>query len=232
MQKIKLTWYGRCCFLIEINGKKILTDPHDSFDGVEMGKVDADYTIISSTWHDHGHIGASPKSIILSYPGETKIDDMIITGIKTKERRGTENIIFNIKTKDYSITNFADLGDEKSMENLSTEDLKIIASTNIAFVRPNPLNPDSEISCGELALKYCNPKILIPHHYYPTEFLKRTPELDKASLCLDWVENMLGRLDYKKENIDGYELEMDINDFNEKTTLLFSDIHSQVVYER
>jgi hypothetical protein len=138
-------------------------------------------------------------------------------------------MIFNIKFGDYSITNFADLGDLESIENLSEEDLEIIKSTNIVFARPNPIAVDSEISCGEMALKYCDPKILIPHHYYPIEFLKRTPELDKASLFLDWVENMLGRLDYKKENISGYEFEFDINDFDEKTALLFDDLHPQVI---
>jgi len=231
MQKIKLTWYGRCCFLIEINDKRILIDPHDSFDGVNIGFIDSDYTLISSTWHDHGHIGASPNSIIISESGEIKIDDITITGVETKESRGTKNVIYNIKFDNFSITNFADLGDPKSLENLTQGNKKVLRSTNIAFVRPNQILHEPEVTSGELALRYCDPKIIIPHHFYPAKFIERAKAPKKILDYLPQVENMIEKLSYKKQQLNGYEAEIKLEAYHEKTAILFSDIHSQVTYK-
>jgi hypothetical protein len=228
MNKVKLTWYGRCCFLIEINGKKFLTDPHDSFDGVDMGQVEADYTLSSSSWHDHGHIGAAPKSIVITEPGVTQIDDITITGISTKETRGTKNVIFNIKSSNFSISNFADLGNLESMQQLSSEDLEIINSTNVAMIRPNPTTLEFDFSCGELALQFCQPKIIIPHHFYPEKFSSRVKA--PTGDYLVWVDKMIEKLAYKKQIINGYSMELDLDDYSEKTALLFDDIHPQVIY--
>lgn len=230
MSKVKLTWYGRCCFLIEINGKKFLTDPHDSFDGVDMGQVEADYTLSSSSWHDHGHIGAAPKSIIITEPGVMQIDDITITGIATKETRGTKNVIFNIKVGNFSISNFADLGNSESMQQLSPEELEIINSTNVAMIRPNPITLESDFSCGELALQFCQPKIIIPHHFYPEKFVSRVNAPSNMLDYLPLVDEMIEKLAYKKQIIDGYSFEINLDDYSEKTALLFGDVHPQVKY--
>lgn len=233
--KISLTWYGRCCFLIKVNNKKILIDPHDDFDNIEMGKVDADYTLISSTWHDHGHIGASPKAIIFSEPGIYKIDKNItITGIETKETRGTKNIIFNIKAGEYSITNFADFGDPKSIKGLNPENKKILALTNIAFVRPHQILHEKNTTSGELALRTCDPKIIIPHHYYPASFAqKRKPQLKRNMLkFVDQVANMIKKFEYKKILVKSHKKQLDISAFKEKSAIVFEKMHPQVVYTR
>ncbi|MBO05591.1 MAG: hypothetical protein CMI58_00870 [Parcubacteria group bacterium] len=233
MQKIKLTWYGRCCFLIEINNKKILIDPHDQFDDVYMGIVDADHVLISSVAHDHGHIAASPNSLTHHEVGSEILESNIeIAGIMTKESRGTSNLIYNIKIDNFSITCFADLGDPQSLENLSQKDKKVLQSTNIAFVRPNQILHEPKVTSGELALRYCDPKIIIPYHFYPAKFIKRNEGLKKALLYLVWVDNMIEKLSYKKQRLDGCEVEIDIDDYDNKTAILFSDIHPQVVYKK
>lgn len=233
MQKIKLTWYGRCCFLIEINNKKILIDPHDQFDGVYMGLVDADHTLISSIAHDHGHIAASPQSLPHHEVGTELLGENIeITGIMTKESRGTSNLIYNIKADNFSITCFADLGDPHSLKKLSQEDKKVLQSTNIAFIRPNQILHKPDVTSGELALKYCEPQIIIPYHFYPIKFIERTKELKKASPYLTRVENMIEKLSYKKQQLDGYETKISFDDYDTKTAILFSDIHPQVVYKK
>jgi hypothetical protein len=231
MQKIKLTWYGRCCFLIEINDRKILIDPHDQFDGVYMGLVEADHTLISSVAHDHGHIAASPQSLTHHEVGSELLEgDIKVTGIMTKESRGTSNLIYNIKVDNVSITCFADLGDPQSIENLSREDKEVIASTNIAFIRPNQILHEPDVSSGELALRYCDPQIIIPYHFYPAKFIERTRELKKASVYLTWVENMIEKLSYKKQQHEGCEAEINLDEYDTKTAILFSDIHPQVTY--
>ena len=232
MKKLKLTWYGRCCFLIEVNDKKILIDPHDQFDGVSMGVVDADYTLISSVAHDHGNIAASPHSQTYHEVGPQSLkNDIKITGIMTKEYRGTNNLIYNIKTDNLSITNFADLGDLKSLENLSQEEREILESTDIAFLRPNKISDDTEATSGDLALKTCEPQIIIPHHFYPKKFIDKEGELKKMSPYLKWTENMVEKLAYKRQQIDSYSTEIDLDEFKEKTAILFSDIHPQVSYK-
>ncbi len=83
--QFKLTWYGRCCFLIEALDKKILYDPYDSYCNVDIGRIEADILISSSTWHDHGHIGASPKAFVITYPGKYEKDGFIITILRKKK---------------------------------------------------------------------------------------------------------------------------------------------------
>ncbi len=47
---MKITKYGHCCLLIEINGKRVLTDPGEFSDGYES-LTDIDVIVIS---HEHG----------------------------------------------------------------------------------------------------------------------------------------------------------------------------------
>ncbi len=233
MEKIKLTWYGRCCFLIGIKDTKILIDPHDQFDGVYMGTVDANHTLISSVAHDHGHIGASPYSLTHHEIGSKTLEGNIkITGIMTKESRETSNLVYNLQADNFSITCFADLGDPQALENLPQEDKKILRSTNIAFIRPNQILHEFEVISGELALRYCDPQIIIPYHFYPAKFIERNEGLKKALPYLTWTESMIEKLTYKKKQIDGYEVEINLDDYNSKTAILFSDIHPQVVYKK
>jgi len=227
--KIKLTWYGRCCFLIEINGVKILTDPHDTFDGVDMGQVKADYLLSSSSWHDHGHIGASPHSIVRTEPGEYKIGNGItIVGIETKEERGSKNVIFNINANGFSITNFADWGRPTDFKNLTANEKKIIKSTNIAFGRAHQILVKNK--SNNFIFKVCNPQILIPHHYYPPVFSKRTTGKLSKNLLTVWKRIMyvVDSTEYTQKNIKGASTTINLKDYKEKTALLFNDMHKQV----
>jgi hypothetical protein len=229
-EKIKIIWYGRCCFLIEINGTKILTDPHDTFDGVDMGLVKADYIVSSSSWHDHGHIGASPSAIIISEPGTYKIkNNIVIKGIQTKEQRGTSNVIFNIKWGKYSITNFADLGDKNYLQKLSNCKKKTLSSTNIAFVRPGEVD-GTNMTLMNLALKSCTPQIIIPHHYYPAIFSKRTKgKLSKNLLrTCERVHAAVASTEFKEKQINGSGTTLDLIDYKEKNALMFNNMHKQV----
>ncbi len=220
-------------FLIEINGIKILADPYDQFYDVYMGIVGADYTIISSVAHDHGNIAASPHAWNHHEVGATTFKNGIIaTGIMTKESRGTSNIIYNLKTDNISLTLFADLGNPNSIDNISSQEKAIIQTTDIAFVRPNWISSDKNTTSGELALQYCNPKIIIPYHFFPSNFMNKYKETKKMSPYLDWLEFMINKLGYQKHIIEGYSTEIDLDDYQDKTAILFSDIHPQVVYKK
>lgn len=240
-KNIKITWYGRCCFLVDIAGKKVLFDPYDMFVKIDIGYIESDILLSSSTWHDHGHIGASPGSHIYSYAGEYTNSDIKITGIESKEDRGTPNVIFNIQYGDFSITNFADFGptQEKSFDANATEDeLKVLRSTNIAFARP--MIEREEVGennvHNEDILKYCEPNIIFPEHYHPRSFItEQIPEdtqrkFEPANVMVDELPEAI---DYPIEEIDDYQVMIESDDLKEKRTVCrFMKVHPQVKYRQ
>jgi len=229
MTQIRLTWYGRCCFLLELGDKKVLIDPHDTFDSVDMGRVDADYVLISSVAHDHGHVGASPWAYAVGTPGMFVNEDIAITGIPSRESRGTPNIIFNIRYGDLSITNFADFGDPSSLDTLPIEAKSILKTTNIALVRPNYVEHMEGVQGGELALQYCDPAVVIVHHFYPESFIQKHPKLDKARVYHGWIDDLLPKISYFPQKIFSYELELDSSVLQSKQVFVLEEVHPQVL---
>lgn len=228
MAQFKLTWYGRCCFLLELGLKRVLIDPHDTFDGVDMGQVDADYCLISSVAHDHGNVGASPFAYTIGTPGMFVYEDMTITGIESRETRGTPNIIFNIRYGNFSITNFADFGDITSLQSRTEEERAIIRSTNIAFVRPNYIDPEETFQGGELALKFCEPSILIVDHFYPESLIQHSTKLSGARSYFNTIDSLLSKIPYIRQDIPSYELEIGSNSLQGKRAVVFQEVHPQV----
>ncbi|MEM1124644.1 MAG: metal-dependent hydrolase [Bacteroidota bacterium] len=54
---MKITYYGQSCFLIETNGKKILTDPFISYNDlakdIDVDSIETDYIAVSHGHQDH-----------------------------------------------------------------------------------------------------------------------------------------------------------------------------------
>jgi len=237
--KLNITWYGRCCFLAELDNKKILFDPYDRYCNVDIGLIDADLLLSSSTWHDHGHIGASPQAWIYTYPGIETNFGFQITGIEAKEDRGTPTVIFNIQNKDISITNFADFGPEREEEfnkNLTSQQRDILQSTNIAFIRPSITTEEITVKNihNENALKYCSPNIIIPEHYFPKSFiLSQIPDSKKESFLKPniIVDEMISVLGYPKIDVDDYKFCANIDEIkNMRSICKLLKLHSQVKY--
>jgi L-ascorbate metabolism protein UlaG (beta-lactamase superfamily) len=174
-EALKISWYGRCCFLLEHKDTKVLLDPYDSFCQVDIGTINADLVVISSTWHDHGHIGASPKAHVYSYPGQYDHNGIKITGIGAKEERGSPTTVFNIRMGGFSVTNFADFHSKEKTQfdhSLSTTQIEVLQSSNIIFARPSIVGnkiTDNNIH-NESFLEFCSPAMIIPEHYFPKEF--------------------------------------------------------------
>ncbi len=236
---IEISWFGRCCFLVELNNKRILFDPYDTYCNVDIGTIDSDMVLISSTWHDHGHIGASPKSWIFSYPGITNHSGFVITGIEAKENRGSPTIIFNLKYEGVSITNFADLGakdDEEFDKNLSDEQRTVLKSTNIAFVRPSIEGDEiTENNIhNEKFLKYCEPNIIFPEHFFPKSFIQeKIPNEKKAEFLKPniIVDELIEKLQYPVDEIDDYKITLNSSEiFGESKIVKLLKLNPQVVY--
>ena len=238
-EKVKISWYGKCCFLVEVDNKKILFDPYDTFCGVDIGIVDADILVSSSSWHDHGHIGASPKAHIYTYPGVYKKDNVTITGIEALEDRGSPTVIFNVKVGQFSITNFADFGPEQKRtfdRYTNKEQLDLLMGTNIAFVRPSIKGSDATVHIhDEIFFDYCKPAILISEHYFPKSFINKSipeEERDHQYSAEAIAEEMIVSTSYPVEETNSYQIEITENDLGNKKLIKFIEIHPQVKYSK
>jgi len=223
-EELKIIWYGRCCFLAEINGKRILFDPYDRFCNIDIGLIDAEILLVSSSWHDHGHIGCSPGAWIFSYAGIYEHQGLKIFGMEVKEERGSPTVIFNVQTDNFSITNFADMGVyEKEVFNY--EQKNILKSTNIAFIR----------SGHERVLEFCQPKIIIPEHYFPRSFIEEQIPQDKQNDFENQnieIDKMLDLLKFPIEEIDNYRCGIDLGSIPQTKVLKLLKVHPQVKFRQ
>jgi len=235
--KVQITWFGRCCFLVEIDNKKVLFDPYDTFCNVDIGMIEADILLSSSSWHDHGHIGASPKAHIYTYPGRYENLGFLITGVEAKETRGSPTVVFNLKYNSFSITNFADFGQD---QDFSSEDKLIIESTNIAFIRPSVVGNDikkfGENIHDEKALKYCQPAVIIPEHYFPKSFINDQVVESKKEGFLKpnvIVDEMVENFKYPIKEINNYSIQAsDTELFSKNILYKMLKIHPQVKFDK
>ncbi|MBN1169378.1 MBL fold metallo-hydrolase [Candidatus Woesebacteria bacterium] len=219
---IKITWYGRCCFIAELNGVRVLFDPYDRFCNVDMGMVDAQVLLSSSSWHDHGHIGAAPGAWIFSYSGNYTHLGLNISGIEVQEGRGSPSVVFNVRFKSVSITNFADMG-VYAEGSFNKEQKEVLGSTNIAFIR----------SGHEKVLDFCDPRIIIPEHYFPEDFIHNQVPEDLREDFLQPnknVDEMIKLLDYPVELIDDFSYVFNIGNLSDNKFFRFMKLHPQVRY--
>jgi len=237
--ELQISWYGRCCFLVELNNKKILFDPYDRYCNVDIGLIDADLLISSSTWHDHGHIGASPGAWIFTYPGSEVNGEFRITGIEAKENRGSPTVVFNVRYKNMSITNFADLGakgDKEFDKSLTPAQREVLRSTNIAFMRPSIEGEEilENNIHDEKVLKYCSPNIIFPEHFFPGSFInEQVPDAKKEEFLKPniIVDEMFSTLGYPVEEIDDYKVLVGLDKLADKKTIYkLLRLHPQVKY--
>ncbi len=239
ISNITITWYGRCCFLVEYENTTIVFDPYDTYCNVDIGLIPADILISSSTWHDHGHIGASPQAHVYTYPGTYNHDDIEIVGIEALEDRGTPTVIFNLKVGPYSITNFADFGPEqqRAFETSVTEkERNILAETNVAFIRPSIVREEvAAINVhNEIALEYCQPKAIFPEHYFPQSFTEQhVPENEKARFLrpLIVVDEMIAKFGYPAKEVAGHSIHLSTDDLEITSIYRFSNLHPQVKFK-
>jgi hypothetical protein len=238
-KNLDISWFGRCCFLAEYDDKKVLFDPYDSYCGVDIGLIEADILVSSSTWHDHGHIGASPKAHIYSYPGEYENDGIKITGIEATEERGSPTVIFNVKMGGFSLTNFADFhskGKEDFDRGLTSKQRGVLQSSNVIFARPSIVGnkiTDNNVH-NESFLEFCSPSIIIPEHYFPKSFIEEqvSEKLKKDFLAPHIVvDEMVEGFDkYHLEEINGYKITLGEDNLRSKKTVKFLKLHKQVKY--
>ena len=204
---MKIKFLGHSCFLIEIGGLKVMTDPYDK--SVPYEFPDGEEVDVVTISHDHFDHSAynrvKVKREVLKDPTDKDIE-----GVKFKsksffhddemgKRRG-KNALFLIEGEGIRILHCGDLGhvpNEKDLEEFKNVDILLLPVGGYFTI-------DSKK--GEELIKMLNPKIVIPMHYkaknldFPIakvdEFLKNKENVHRLNSL---------ELEIDKSNIEQYK---------------------------
>jgi len=197
---MKLKWWGHSCFLIEEDGKKIITDPYD--DSLPYSKVDdrPDIVTVSHDHFDHNAVERLEGDFEVVKTKDGYQDDNIeIKGIKTfhdkdeGEDRG-ENLIFTMQFSDKKLCHIGDLGHPLTEDEFSQlEDIDILLIPVGGYYT---INADEAF---EIAQKI-DPKYIVPMHY----------KTDILDFPITGVEDFIHKFDHDAIEIkDGAEVDLD-----------------------
>lgn len=234
---MKITWYGHNCYRIENDGISFLIDPYDQFRSIDLGVIPADYLLMSSTWHDHGNIAASPKAHVIHEPGFQKLNGFKVWGIEGKEGRGSSTIIHCVQFDDgVCFTNFGDWGDRDGLARLSERERSILAGTDIAFARFNSVDNKNNLRCFDLAYQASAPKIIIPTHYFPISFFNKYPPQPQKQddrygkvFGLNHMQRRMRGLGYALYWVDSHTFGFSLANLRKENMMVtFNYIHPQV----
>lgn len=204
---MKIRFIGHACFLIEIGGLRVMTDPFDKSVPYKFPeKEEVDIVTISHDHFDHNAVNRlKVRKEVLKDPV-----DKIIDGVKFKsksffhdeeggKRRG-KNAIFLIEGEDFKIVHLGDLGhipEEK--------EIGIFKNPDFLMVPVGGYYTIDSIKADKI-IEILNPLITIPMHYktgkldFPIakvdEFLKNKQNVHKLTTL---------EAEFNKLNLDNYK---------------------------
>ena len=196
---MKFKWWGHACFLIENNGKKIITDPYD--DSLPYKKVDdkADIVTVSHDHFDHNAIDRLEGDFEVVKTEDGYSDDEVeIKGIPTYhdknegEDRG-ENMIFTMEFADKTVCHMGDVGHP-----LTDEEFAQLEDVDILLI---PVGGYYTINADEAfeITKKIDPEIVIPMHF----------KTDKLDFPITRVEDFIHKFEHDEIEIkDGAEVDI------------------------
>jgi L-ascorbate metabolism protein UlaG (beta-lactamase superfamily) len=162
---MEITHLGHSSFRIKGKNTAIIFDPYFSEAvGLKFPKVEADIVTISHFHNDHNNVSGFPNAFIVDGPGEYKIKEVDILGIKTyhDENQGSErgkNTVFQIRLEGISLVHLGDLG-----HMLSDAQDEMLGVVDVLFVPVGGKYTIDSGKAGEVVAKL-EPKIVIPMHY-------------------------------------------------------------------
>lgn len=204
---MKIRFIGHSCFLIEIGGLKVMTDPFDESVPYKFPeKEEVDIVTISHDHFDHNAVNrVKVRKEVLKDPVDKTID-----GVKFKSksffhdeeggRRRGKNAIFLIEGEDFKIVHLGDLGhvpEEKELEIFKNPYFLMVPVGGYYTIDSKKADKIIEI---------LNPLITIPMHYktgkldFPIatveEFLKNKQNVHKLTTL---------EAEFNKLNLDNYK---------------------------
>ncbi|MBC7194960.1 MAG: MBL fold metallo-hydrolase, partial [Caldisericia bacterium] len=163
---MKINFIGHACFLIEIGGLKIMTDPFDKSVPYDFPEgEDVDVVTVSHDHFDHNATNrVKIRKEVLKDPtdktiGNVKFKSKSFFHDEEMGKRRGKNAIFLIEGEGFRILHLGDLGhvpQEKDLEEFKNIDILLIPVGGYFTI-------DSK-KADEL-IKILNPKVIIPMHY-------------------------------------------------------------------
>lgn len=162
---MKIWWRGHSSFIIETEGKRIVTDPFDDKLGYPLKPLKADIVTVSHDHWDHNAVETiQGRPRVIRDIGSTDIDGIRLEGIasfhdqKAGRKRGP-NIIFKITAEGLTLVHLGDLG-----HSLDRAQIEQIGYVDILLV---PVGGTYTIDAGEAQalVTELRPKIVVPMHF-------------------------------------------------------------------
>ncbi len=167
---MKLTYMAHACFLLEVNGLRIVFDPYKykAFDGAvgyDRLNISADVVLLSHHHDDHAGIEEiSGQFDVIDGPGEWEYQGVRIKGIASYHdpeggRLRGQNTVFVVSTEALSVAHLGDQGfvDPNLIKELADVDLLMVPIGGTYTLGP-------EEAC-EFVSKLPAPKTIVPMHY-------------------------------------------------------------------
>jgi L-ascorbate metabolism protein UlaG (beta-lactamase superfamily) len=156
---------GHSAFVIETNGKSILTDPYDKSIGYPLYEQPVDIVTVSHDHNDHNAVDQLKGDFtVVKDVKETILDGIKFTGIASwhdssqgKERGA--NIIFKIEAENIKLVHLGDLG-----ALLTPEQIKAIGTVDVLLIPVGGFYTIDAAQAWEV-VKQLQPRIVIPMHY-------------------------------------------------------------------
>jgi len=162
---MKIWWRGHASFVIQTEGKKIVTDPFDDKLGYPLKPLKADIVTVSHDHWDHNAVETvQGRPHVIRDIGITDIDGIKVEGIATFHdhqagRNRGPNIIFRINAEGLSLAHLGDLG-----HSLDKAQIEKIGNVDILLV---PVGGTYTIDASEAQelVTELRPKIVIAMHF-------------------------------------------------------------------
>lgn len=184
---MKIWWRGHASFLIETEGKRIITDPFNAELGYPLTPVEADLVTVSHEHWDHNAtetIGGNPQ--IIRGTGSVQVGGIEFQGVAAyhDHSRGRERgpvTIFRISAESLNLVHLGDLG-----HILSAEQVREIGAVDILLL---PVGGKFTIDAQEAVqiVSLLQPKIIIPMHYATPHLSFALAPLEKFTSHYDQI---------------------------------------------
>jgi L-ascorbate metabolism protein UlaG (beta-lactamase superfamily) len=184
---VKIWWRGHASFLIETEGKRIITDPFNAELGYPLTPVEADLVTVSHEHWDHNAtetIGGNPQ--IIRGTGSVQVGGIEFQGVAAHHdhSRGRERgpvTIFRISAEGLNLVHLGDLG-----HILSAEQVREIGAVDILLL---PVGGKFTIDAQEAVqiVSLLQPKIIIPMHYATPHLSFSLAPLEKFTSHYDQI---------------------------------------------
>jgi len=176
---MKIWWRGHASFIIETEGKRLVTDPFDDKLGYPLKPLKADIVTVSHDHWDHNAVETiQGRPRVIRDIGITDIDGIRLEGFasfhdhKAGRKRGP-NIIFKITAEGLNLVHLGDLGhslDRAQIERIGYPDILLVPVGGTFTI---------DASEAQALVTELRPKIVIPMHF-------STPHLSFSLAPLEW----------------------------------------------